>query len=229
VRRLAGFAAGQFPAGPKLHERMERFAAAVVEDRPETLYRAFISKFHDPAGLLVNAEEPPTVFSNANAIPGSVSFVEMMMFLDAAQYLVDDILVKLDRATMAVGLEARCPLLDHRVVELAWRMPQAMKLKGVVGKLILRKLAAKHFPEEWFNRPKSGFVAPIAEWLRGPLRPWGEDLLSADRLRARGLLEPDAARRLWDEHQRGARDRSPQLWTILMLESWQESCARAAA
>src|SRR5690606_17578488 len=143
-----------------------------------------------------------------------------MMLIDSARYLPDDILVKVDRATMAVGLEARAPLLDHRLIELAWRLPTAALLREGKGKWPLHALFKRHLPPALADRPKRGFSVPIEQWLRGPLRNWADELLDADLIRSQGLLEPEPIGRMWAEHLSGHRNWSFQLWTLLMFQNW---------
>ena len=143
-----------------------------------------------------------------------------MMLLDLVSYLPDDVLTKVDRATMAVALEARAPFLDHRVVELGWRLPLAMKVQGTVGKSIVRQLLYRYVPRALVDRPKMGFAVPIGEWLRGPLRDWAEDLLRHDALREEPYFRAGAVRKAWEDHLSGARDHGTQLWTLLMLQCW---------
>jgi asparagine synthase (glutamine-hydrolysing) len=144
-----------------------------------------------------------------------------MLYLDLAGYLPDNNLVKVDRASMAVGLEIRSPLLDHRVVELALRMPLAHRLGRDRGKLVLAKVLERHVPRELFDRPKRGFGLPIGQWLRGPLRDWAEDLLAASRLRQEGMLDPARVRGVWEAHRDGRRDAPELLWHLLMFQAWQ--------
>jgi asparagine synthase (glutamine-hydrolysing) len=143
-----------------------------------------------------------------------------MMVLDMASYLPDDILAKVDRATMAVGLEARVPYLDHRIVEFAARLPLQLKINRGTSKWILRQILYQYVPKELVERPKKGFSLPIGKWLRGPLREWAEELLMEDRLKREGFFDTGAVRRVWDAHLSGQRDVEPLIWGILMFQAW---------
>ena len=143
-----------------------------------------------------------------------------MMYCDAISYLPDDILCKVDRAAMAVSLETRVPFLDHRVAELAARIPIGMKIRGGRGKLILRKLLSQEAPAEMFERPKIGFGIPVGTWLRGPLRDWAEDLLDERRIRDGGFFDPAIIRRRWTDHLEGRRDGTSPIWSVLMFQAW---------
>jgi asparagine synthase (glutamine-hydrolysing) len=142
-----------------------------------------------------------------------------MMVQDMRSYLPDDILYKVDRAAMGIGLETRIPFLDPGVIDLAARLPMRMKVNGGVGKWALRQILYRHVPKELIERPKAGFGVPVGSWLRGPLRDWGNDLLSEDRLNDGDLLDPAPIRRAWAEHLSGRRDWTNRLWTILMLQT----------
>lgn len=151
------------------------------------------------------------------------------MYLDLCQYLPDDILVKVDRATMAVGLESRIPLLDHRVVEFAWGVPPNLKCVNGETKWLLRQLLYRHVPQALIDRPKMGFGVPLAEWLRGPLRDWAESQVGEARLRREGFLDVKLIRRVWHEFLNGTVDHSARLWSILMFQAWLERWARGTA
>jgi asparagine synthase (glutamine-hydrolysing) len=146
--------------------------------------------------------------------------VARMMYCDAVSYLPDDILCKVDRAAMAVSLETRIPLLDHRVAELAARIPLSMKIRGGTGKAILRRLLYKHAPASLFDRPKAGFAVPVGEWIKGPLRPWAEALLDRRKVKDEGYFDAELVERRWRSHLSGERDSTQALWSVLMFQAW---------
>jgi len=156
------------------------------------------------------------------------SATEQMIFDDTATYLPDDILVKVDRATMAVGLEGRMPLLDHRVAEFAWRLPLVLKVRGSQGKWILRQVLDRYVPRELVERPKFGFGIPLDSWLRGPLQEWAESLLDVRRLRSDGFFNPAPIRRAWELHLSGRRHMEFHLWDVLMFQAWLDNSCRPA-
>lgn len=219
--RLTALGVGRENVGQKIH----KLAEVVGADQPAALYRALTSHWKRPTDVVLGSAEPATLLTRESEWLARGDFTEQMLYLDLVTYLPDDVLVKVDRASMAVGLEARVPLLDHRVVEFAWRLPLELKLRNGVGKHVLREVLYRHVPRELVDRPKAGFGIPLAAWLRGPLRGWAEDLLAADRLRREGFFDVDAVRRRWSEHLGGTREWEHHLWDVLMFQAWLESRA----
>ncbi len=180
------------------------------------------ANLHWPPGdnLVLNSTDASSTYWNQDAWLHAENPIEEWMWLDAATYLPDDILTKVDRASMAVSLEVRVPVIDHRVFELAWSLPFDSKVSSNNGKLILQDVLSRYVPREMFERPKMGFGVPIDAWLRGPLRDWAESLLTERRLREQGLLNPEPIRRKWQEHLSGKTDWHYHLWDVLMLQAW---------
>ncbi len=206
-------------AGHKLHKLAGVFDAA----GPEEMYQRLVSLWQAPAAAVRGGREPPTLVGDASSWPALDGFVNRMCLLDSLTYLPDDILVKLDRASMAVGLEGRVPYLDHRVVEFSWRIPLDMKLRDGQGKWPLRRLLARYVPPALIERPKMGFGVPIGDWLRGDLRDWAESLLGERRLSEGGIFDPGLVRRVWRQHLDGRHNWQYQLWAVLMFEAWREA------
>jgi asparagine synthase (glutamine-hydrolysing) len=204
--------------------KLYKLADALAAGEPEAIYRGLISDWKNPSSIVQNAHgEPDTLLTTLNGHPHLPDFTEKMMLLDLITYLPDDILTKVDRASMGVSLEARVPILDHRVVEFAWRLPLDMKLREGQSKWLLRQVLYQYVPKELIERPKSGFAVPIADWLRRPLRDWVEDLLDSTRLQNEGYFKPEPIQHHWREHLDGKRDWSDQLWDVLMFQSWLQS------
>jgi asparagine synthase (glutamine-hydrolysing) len=202
--------------GDKLH-KLAGLLGAASDDQ---LYQRLVSYWPDGT-VRRDATYPALLGWVAYGAPSSLrSFPERMMYLDALGYLPDDILVKVDRAAMRVSLETRVPLLDHRVVEFAWRLPLRMKLRDGQGKWLLRQVLERYVPRTLVERPKQGFAIPLDSWLRGPLRDWAEALLDEGRLRREGFLDHAAVRRRWDEHLSGTRNWQYHLWIVLMFQAW---------
>jgi asparagine synthase (glutamine-hydrolysing) len=192
---------------------------------PEGLHQWMLSKWNGHAGLVIGASEPRTHLTDSNAW-ADVSDAQSLMCFDMQTYLPDDILTKVDRASMGASLESRAPFLDHRVVEFVWRLPLAMKVRGGVTKSVLRKVLYKHVPQKLIERPKAGFNVPIDSWLRGPLRDWAEALLGPQRLKREGFLNAAPIERKWREHLSGERDWQDHLWHVLMFQTWLEAQKR---
>lgn len=216
VQALLPMGLSQANIGDKLHKG----AAVMAAQTPAELYRLLVSHWDKPGELVLGGVEPPTVLTDLSLQPKTDNFVHQMMALDLVSYLPDDILAKVDRAAMGVSLETRVPMLDHRVVEFAWRLPMAYKLRDGVGKWPLRQVLYKYVPRELIERPKMGFGIPIDSWLRGPLREWAEDWLSEDRLRREGYFNPALVRQKWAEHLSGKRNWQYHLWDVLMFQTW---------
>jgi len=204
--------------GDKLHK-----LGGVLHSSPAEIYRNLVSHWESPVHVVVGADEPPTRLTHREGQPGFSSFVERGAWLDLVSYLPDDILVKVDRAAMAVSLESRIPLLDHRVIEFAWRLPLNMKLRDGVGKWLLRQVLYRHVPKALFDRPKTGFSIPLNAWLRGVMRDWAEALLDESRLRREGFFHVGLVREKWQEHLTGQRNWHDWLWDVLMFQAWLEA------
>ena len=211
---------------PTPGSRIHKLADLLAVDGPQALYRRLTSYWTNPTAVVIGGFEPTTILTDLAGAPEGLEFAESMMYLDAVRYLPDDVLVKVDRASMAVSLEVRAPLLDHRVVEFAWRLPTVMKVRGRQGKWVLRQVLNRYVPRELIDRPKQGFDVPLGAWLRGPLRDWGEAMLDGRRLAAEGFFRPEPIRTTWQEHLSGTRDRSWELWSVLMFQAWQERWLR---
>ena len=201
-------------------DKAHKLSSILSEIDADGMYRRLVSHWNNPEQLVANGIEPiGAAWNEARAIG---DFGERMAFLDTKTYLPDDILTKVDRASMAVSLEVRVPLLDHRIVEFAWRLPKQMKLKGNSTKRLLRRILYRHVPRELVDRPKAGFAVPLDQWLRGPLRNWAEALLDEKRLEREGVLNPNPIRRAWNNHLAGRGNKGQALWGVLMFQSWRE-------
>jgi len=198
--------------GDKLHK-----LARLLKLEEEELYHELISHWSDTELLVLGSKEPHTKYIKNNS---ALTDAEKMQYIDTLTYLPDDILTKVDRASMSVSLEVRVPLLDHRVLEFAWGMNENMKIRNKSGKWILKEILKKHIPPELTNRPKMGFGIPIDSWLRGPLRTWAEDLLNYNSIREQGYLNADMVKHKWEEHISGKRNWQYHLWDVLMFQSW---------
>jgi len=216
VWQALGKLRGERAGGEKAH----RLAEMLRFDSDQVLYRELISHWKRPSDLLVGAEEPGTVLLDSGLQQELPEFFERMMLLDTQTYLCDDILTKVDRASMAVSLEARVPLLDHRIYEFAWKLPRDIRVGAAPGKTLLRQILGRYVPREMFERPKQGFAVPVGDWLKGPLRDWAESLLNEEALSQSGLIRPEPVQQVWQDHLSGRRDRHHYLWDVLMFQSW---------
>ena len=204
--------------GEKIHK-----AASVMESSSiDELYLRLVSHWNNPESIVLNSREPITKLTSATSNISRLSQIQKMMLMDTLTYLPDDILTKVDRASMGVSLETRIPFLNHNVVEYAWRMPMNFKVRNGEGKWALRQILYKYIPKEMIERPKMGFGVPIDSWLRGPLREWAEELLDESRLRQEGFFNPEKIRQKWREHLSGTRNWQHQLWDVLMFQAWLE-------
>lgn len=206
-------------------DRIHKLAELLSVPSADVLYHGLLSHWSNPSAIVHGSREPPTVLTDPSQLPALDNFTQRMMYADAMMYLPDDILVKVDRASMSVSLETRVPLLDHRVVEYAWRVPLSMNIRGDEGKWLLRQVLYRYVPRELIERPKMGFGVPIDSWLRGPLRDWAEALLSESKMRAAGYLDPAPIRQKWAEHLSGARNWQYWLWDVLMFQAWLDKQA----
>ncbi len=186
----------------------------------DIMYLGLISLWKNSAQVVRNTKQSKSIFEDPHSRPDIKDFTQRMMFWDAINYLPDDILVKVDRASMAVSLETRVPFLNHRLVEFAWRTPLDMKIRNGQGKWLLRQVLYKYVPKELIERPKMGFGVPIDTWLRGPLRDWAEDLLDEKRLNNEGYFNPNLVREKWNEHLTGKKNWHHHLWAVLMFQAW---------
>ncbi|HJW05320.1 MAG TPA: asparagine synthase (glutamine-hydrolyzing) [Rhodanobacter sp.] len=210
-------------------DKAQKLADVLTLSSGPAFFRRLASQWQEPARVVPGAQEPSTLLTAAEASAPTDSLAQWMMAMDAQTYLPDDILVKVDRAAMANSLETRVPMLDHRVVELAWRVPQSQKIRDGQGKWLLRQVLYRHVPRELVERPKMGFAIPLDRWLRGPLRDWAEALLDERRLQQEGYFQPAPIRQKWSEHQAGRRNWQHQLWTVLMFQAWLERTRSGAS
>ncbi len=200
-------------------EKIRKFAVALKSQNTSNLYRNLSEQWETDV-LLNNAKEPDLLVDNPSLWPNLPDLSHQLLYLDTATYLPNDILTKVDRASMAVSLEARVPLLDHRVVEFAWSLPPELRTKTSESKWILRKILRNFIPENLLTRPKWGFAMPIGQWLRGSLRDWAEDLISYENLKKQEIFKPEKVRNIWLNHLSGKSNEESKLWTVLMLSSW---------
>ena len=200
--------------------KAQKLARVLDASTPWDMYQRLLSSWEHSTALVLEATTPDTAASDRSLLSDIPDMTTAMMTMDALMYLPDDVLVKLDRATMAVGLEGRAPLLDHRVINFAFQLPPSMKIRDGQSKWILREVLHRYVPPELTDRPKTGFDVPIASWLRGPLKAWASDLLDPASLRRQGYVRAEPIARVWRSHQAGLHDHSWELWSVLMFQEW---------
>lgn len=205
---------------PNFGDKLHKLAEVIDAESADHLYRLLVSQQREIDSVVLAGREAVTWAGTQASFFRHSGFSERMMFRDLVSYLPDDILTKVDRATMAAGLESRVPLLDPRVVEYSCRLPLHMKIRNGQGKWLLRQVLYRYIPKEIMDRPKQGFGVPLDLWLRGPLRDWGEDLLDSVKLDQQGLLQTKIIRKKWTEHLSGKRNWQHWLWNVLMFQAW---------
>ena len=209
--------------GGKVTRRVSRLGDVLNSEDFSSYYRDHIGQWKNPNGVVLGGSEPLTPHSDDSVRLPFDDRYDAMMYLDQTTYLPDDILVKVDRASMGVSLEARVPLLDdHRVIEFAWRLPLSMKLRGGVRKWLLRQVLYQYVPPALVERPKMGFSVPVEDWLRGGLRQWAEGLLDGSRLKQEGYFNAQAVTQRWREHIRGEHNWEHDLWNVVMFQAWHD-------
>jgi len=206
-----------------LGDRLYLLADVLACEQPDILYQLLISHWKDPSDLVLATSGDFAPEQVLASLSDKAAFEDRMLFHDTTHYLPDDILVKVDRAAMAVSLETRVPMLDHRLVETAWTIPWSLNRQDGQGKAVLREVLYKYVPRTLLERPKMGFGVPIDSWLRGPLRDWAEELLGAARLRREGFFQAEPIRQKWTEHLSGQRDWHYYLWDVLMFQAWLQA------
>ena len=213
---------GEIPKWQKFFGRIEKKSRWIPAASPVDLVARRHARCRRIQDYVLHAEDTNCLLTNSRDWAAVSNPVQGMMHLDFVTFLTDDILVKVDRASMSVSLEVRCPLLDTRLIEFAWSLPLSMRLNGRKGKIVLRKVLERYVPRELTERPKMGFAVPVSDWIKGPLRNWAEHLLNETRIREQGLLVPKAVHRIWQQHLSGWQDHDTLLWSLLMFQAWHE-------
>lgn len=208
------------PDRPHFGTHLHKFADILTKQTEGDVYLSLVSTWKKPKSLVLDGREQIIPLVDPDMQIDGLNFPETMMYWDTLSYLNGDVLTKVDRASMAVGLEVRSPLLDTRIYDFVWRLPLEHKIHGKQGKWLLREVLKNHVPEYLFNRPKQGFSVPIGDWLRGDLKEWAEDLLDPYEIKAQGLLNYYEIEASWKRHQKGQGNEAQKLWTVLMFQAW---------
>lgn len=210
------------PTYPQFGRRVHRMAQVVAEGDSKTLYTSLLQVWPQSEAVVPGANMPMIPLDDPAYCPKDLSLAEKLIYADTLSYRPNDLMVKTDRAAMSVALEARAPLMDYQLCEYSWRLPHAMKIRGLEGKWLLRRVLEKHVPREMTDRPKSGFNVPLHQWLKGPLKGWGDDFLSLDRLKKQNILNAELVYGRWKDFQsgRGGHANATDLWAALMFQAW---------
>lgn len=203
-------------------EKLAKVGRMMSADSIPHMYRSLVSAWQAPGRVVVDGSEHDDLMERVLTSPRPARLLDRMMLADQLTYLADDQLAKVDRVSMAVSLEARVPLLDHRLVEFSWRLPAEMKIREGTGKRLLREVLYRRVPRTLVERPKMGLSVPLEQWLRGPLRPWAEDLLSPEALERDGILRAAPIRRSWEGLLAGRGDESLAIWSVLVFQAWRQ-------
>ena len=212
------------PSYPQFGRRMKRLIHLIGLKDARAVYDYLMAAWPDTNALLPGTKLPSIPLTESSWQPSSLSFAEKMIYGDTLSYRPNDLMVKTDRASMAVALEARAPLMDHSLCELSWHLPMSMKIRGRTGKWILRQVLKKYVPDRLIDRPKMGFGVPVDDWLRGPLKGWAGDLLSEQRLKSQGIFDAKTVAKAWETHQKGQTEYggAPHIWALLMFQAWHD-------
>src|SRR6266480_4659105 len=224
ARRALAAGLRRLPGKRDWNGRVRKLGRALGAETVEGMYRELVSHVSDPGLFVPGGVELTSAFTSGNDRPPTRRPIEAMMYLDLVSYLPDDILVKVDRASMAVGLESRAPFLHHDVVEFAWRVPLGLKMRDGQAKWLLRQVLYRYLPKHLVDRPKQGFGVPLRSWLMGPLREWSEALIHPTRLAREGFFDARAVGEIWRRHRQGSRRMQDLMWTVLMFQAWLEAC-----
>ncbi len=206
----------------ELNQQIEKLNYLLPSENKLDFYKRIVTHWGNADDVVLNSKEGNSYFQEFRGLAINYTYQENLMALDSLTYLSDDILVKVDRAAMSNSLETRVPFLNHELFELVWSLPIYLKIKDDSSKWILKELLTKYVPKQLVDRPKQGFSVPLAQWLRGPLRDWAEDLLSTERLIAENFFNATIVRNIWESHLNDGKDYSLKLWSILMFQSWLE-------